>query len=500
MILKNKIRQLILSVLVLGFLVSCSKDFVEVDPPYGVTSESFFQSEEDYQNALIGVYDVLQATYVNVILGIIASDDFHAGGESANDVVGWQQVDRMIHTPINSNIHDVWNFNFAGVSRASFIIQNEDNIEFEGKDKLIAEARFLRAYFNFELLKWFGEIPIKPEGMFELGDETTIPRSSLEEVYAYIQQDLSLAMTGLEPTPAEPGRATIYSAKALSGKAYLYQEDFRNAADQLLDVIDSGAFHLYGTEGGEDFKDLFEYSGENSGEAVFEIQYTGAEGAGFDCLQCSSGNVMVGFSGIRGYSGPVFESGYGFGLPTEEVYKAFETTDIRRDLSILNIEAWVEETNGAASYNIGNQDAETGHTGYYNRKYLPRINDNKGDANLTQPNNYRAIRFADVLLMAAEALNRGNIDDQKARAYLNQVRDRVGLPEISSNGKELLQAIYHERRLELVGEGHRFFDLVRMGKAQERIKGFKDPKNNVFPIPLEEIQFSQGNWEQNPGY
>lgn len=500
MMLRDNINRIISSFLLILITVSCTTDFVEVDPPYAVTSESFFQSEEDFKNALIGAYDVLQATYVNVILGEIASDDIHAGGESANDVVGWQQVDRMIHTPINSNIHDVWNFNFAGVSRSSFIIENEDNIEFNGKDQLIAEARFLRAYFNFELLKWFGPIPIKPEGAFELGDETSIPRSSSDEVYAFLKEDLKSAIADLSETPSEPGRATVYSAKALLGKVYLYQESFDQSAEQLLDIIESNNFHLYGTQGDENYKDLFEYSAENSSESVFEIQYTGVEGASFDCLQCSTGNVMVGFSGIRGYSGPIFESGYGFGLPTEEIYNAYTEEDLRRDVSILNIEAWGAETNGEASYNIGNQDPETGHTGFYNRKYLPRINDNKGDANLTQPNNYRAIRYADVLLMAAEALNRGNIDDNRALGFVNQVRNRAGLSDTSVTGNELRDEIYHQRRLELVGEGHRFFDLVRTGKAEEKIKDFTAPKNNLFPIPLEEIQFSQGNWEQNPGY
>lgn len=494
----NNMRKILFICILAMTTLSCESDFTEVDPPYGVNSESFFESEEDYRNALIGSYDILQSTYVNVILGEIASDNANAGGESANDVVGWQQVDRMTHTPINSNLRDIWNFNFAGVYRSSFIIENEDSFEFSGKDQVLAEARFLRAYFNFELLKWFGPIPIKPEGRFILGEETSIPRSPVEEVYAYIESDLTFAVENLNPTPSEPGRATVYSAQALLGKVYLYQDKFNLAAEQLNQVINSGAFHLYGTEGEEEFSDLFEYEGENGPESVFEIQYTGVEGAGFDCLQCSEGNVMVGFSGIRGYEGPIFESGYGFNLPRQEVYDAYENTDIRRDLSILNIEEWSDDTD--AEYNIGNQDPETGHTGFYNRKYLPRQNENEGDANLTQPNNYRAIRYADVLLMAAEALNRGSIDDALALDYVNQIRNRAGLADTNASGSQLEDEIFRQRRLEMVGEGHRFFDLVRTGRAAENIEGFTAPKNNVFPIPLEEIQFAQGNWEQNADY
>ncbi|NEV92702.1 RagB/SusD family nutrient uptake outer membrane protein [Psychroflexus sp. YR1-1] len=479
-------------------LLSCADDFVEEKPPYQLTSDTFFETAEDFEAALIGAYDPLQATYVNVILGEIASDNTHAGGESATDVVGWQQVDKMEHTPVNDNIDDVWDFNFAGVYRASYIIENKDKIDFEGKSQIIAEARFLRAYFNFELVKWFGAIPIKPEGRFELGEETSIPRSSVEDVYTYIENDLNLAIADMSLESPQVGRASKASAQALLGKVHLYQDEFILAAPVLNAVINSGQFRLYGTQGDEEFLNLFEYNAENSAESVFEVQYTGAEGAGFGCLQCSEGNVMVGFSGVRGYSGPVYESGFGFNLPTQETFDAFEANDLRRELSILDIEAWADET--GASYTIGNQDPRTGHTGYYNKKYLPRKNDNLGDANLTQPNNYRAIRYADVLLMAAEALNRGNIDDALALDYVNQVRVRAGLSEIDVSGSQLTEEIFEQRRLELVGEGHRFFDLVRTGRAAEAIQGFTAPKNNVFPIPIEEIQFSQGNWSQNTGY
>jgi hypothetical protein len=479
-------------------LTSCADDFVQLEPPYQLTSENFFEAEEDFQNALVGSYDILQSTYVNVILGEIASDNTHAGGESATDVVGWQQVDRMAHTPDNANLDDVWDFNFAGVFRASYIIENKDKIDFDGKNQIIAEARFLRAYFNFELVKWFGPIPIKPEGRFVLGEETTVPRSSVEDVYSYIENDLTLAIPNLSTQPLQVGRASRGSAQALLGKVHLYQDEFILAAPLLNDVINSQQFHLYGTEGNEDFENLFEYQGENSAESVFEIQYTGAEGAGFECLQCSEGNVMVGFSGVRGYNGPNYESGFGFNLPTQDAFDAFDSSDLRREFSILDIEAWAAQT--GATFNIGNQDPNTGHTGYYNKKYLPRKNDNMGDANLTQPNNYRAIRFADVLLMAAEALNRGNIDDDLALDYVNQVRARAGLSEINSSGSQLTEEIYTQRRLELIGEGHRFFDLVRIGRAESEIEGFTANKNEIFPIPLEEIQFSQGNWEQNPKY
>lgn len=465
----------------------CTEDFLNDTEEYTIDSENYFNSEEEYYNALIGVYDVLQSTYVNVILGEIASDNTVSGGESATDVIGWQQIDEMTHTPVNDNLDDLWDWNFAGVQRANYILEFEDKTEFENRDLLIAETRFLRAYFTFELLKWFGPIPIKEEGRFVLGDEKTIPRAPVSEVYAQIESDLQFAIEHLDYTAPQVGRATKGAAQALLGKAHLYQEEFSEAATVLNDLINNAPYAL------SDFSTLFEQEGENNSESVFEIQYTGEEGAGFGCLQCSEGNVAVGFQGIRNYAGPVFESGYSFNLPVQEVYDLFDENDLRRDLSILDIEAWAAET--GATYGEGYK-----HTGYFNRKYLPRINDNQGDANLTQPNNYRAIRFADVLLMAAEALNRGGIDDGLARTHLNRVRERAGLEAVTASGSNLTEIIYEERRKELVGEGHRFFDLVRTGRAAPEIEGFVEGKHEVFPIPLEEIEFSEGNWEQNPRY
>lgn len=481
-----KIKSILLLLAVVSF-TGCSEDYLDKTEEYNIDSENYFNSEADYYNALIGVYDILQSTYVNVLLGEIASDNTLSGGESATDVIGFQQIDEMIHTPINDNLDDIWDWNFAGVQRANYILEFEDKTDFEGKDMIIAETRFLRAYFTFELLKWFGPIPIKGDERFVLGDGTSIPRASREEIFIQIENDLQFAINNLAYTAPETGRVTKGAAMALLGKAHLYQDDFPAASTVLNTLINQGPYAL------ADFATLFEQEGENNEESVFEVQYTGEEGAGFDCLQCSEGNVAVGFQGIRNYSGPLFESGFSFNVPTQEAYEMFSEDDIRRDLSILDIEAWAEET--GASYIEGYK-----HTGYFNRKYLPRKNDNMGDANLTQPNNYRAIRYADVLLMAAEALNRGGIDDDLARTYVNEVRERANLDPVTESGNNLTEIIFEERRKELIGEGHRFFDLVRTGRAAANIDGFTSGKNEVFPIPLEEIEFSQGNWEQNPGY
>ncbi|WP_445957039.1 RagB/SusD family nutrient uptake outer membrane protein [Yeosuana sp.] len=485
----NKITKTLLTLLILFGANSCGDAYLEEVNIYSIDSESYFNSESDYYNALIGAYDLLQATYVNVMLGEIASDNTLAGGESATDVVGFQQIDDMIHTPVNSNLRDIWNWMYAGVNRANFILEFQDKTDFVGREVLIGEARFLRAYYYFELVKWFGPIPLK-ESRFNLGDEATLPRSPVSEVYALIEQDLQYAVNNLSYTAPQVGRVTKGAAQALLGKAYLYQNKFSEAATVLDNLIQNGPYDLV-----TDYNTIFENEGENGIESVFEVQYSDQEGAGFDCLQCSEGNVAVGFNGIRNYSGPVFDSGFSFNVPTQDVVDEFEVGDLRKDVAILDIDAWATQT--GATFTKGNE-----HTGYYNRKYIARKGDlNTGDPNLTNPNNYRAIRFADVLLMAAEAYNRGDIDDMKAQGYLNRVRERAfGTPNnVTSTGAALTDAIAHERRMELVGEGHRFFDLVRTGRGT-LIPGFTTGKNEVFPIPIEEIQFANGNWEQNPNY
>jgi hypothetical protein len=469
-------------------LQACSDDFIDVESQ-DPNSEDFFNTEEDYQDALVGAYDLLQSTYINVMLGEIASDNTLAGGESATDVIGIQEIDDMIHTPVNQQLRDIWGWMYSGVNRANYIMEFQDNLDFAGKNEILAQTRFLRAYYYFELVKWFGDVPLKVDERIQFGDQFDIDRTPKAEVYAQIEADLIYAADNLPVTQAEAGRITKGAAQSLLGKVYLYQDKFSEAAQTLDLVINSGNYDLVA-----DYESIFEQEGENNVESVFEVQYSDKEGAGFGCLQCSEGNVAVGFNGIRNYAGPTFESGFSFNVPTQESYDFFEEGDIRRDIAILDIEAWSVET--GATYSTGFE-----HTGFYNRKYIARQGGlNTPDANLTRANNYRSIRFADVLLMAAEAYNRGGLGDDVARLYLNRVRSRAQLEQVDFSGSELTDAIYNERRVELMGEGHRFFDLVRTGRAAQSINGFVPGKHELFPIPSIEIELAGNRWEQNPGY
>ena len=471
------------------FFTSCEK-FLNVNPPFTQDAENYFQTPADYEMALTGAYDLLQSTFMNVWIGEIASDNTIAGGESVNDSQGLHQLDDMTHGGVNNELRSVMRWMYSGITRCNFIMENKDNIDFTGKDKIIAEAKFLRAFYYFELVKFFGDVPLVIDQRIGAEEVTQIERAPKADVYAQIESDLTSAITDLDLISLIKGRASKGAAQSLLGKVYLYQNKFSEAATAFDEVINSGAYALI-----NDYSQLFSVASENNSETVFDVEYTGAEGGGYGCLVCLEGNAGPGFQGIRQYVGPVYGDGNSYNLPTQDLYDAFSSFDSRREVTILDIEAFIAEQDNPdlISYAIG----AGGHTGYYNNKYIKRQGEiGLPDNDLTSPVNYRVIRYADVLLMAAEAhFQTGN--SSAAQGYVNQIRVRAGVQPFPISS---IEDIYNERRLELACEGHRFFDLVRTGQAEQHIDGFVVGTHELFPIPQLEIDLAGGNWSQNPGY
>ncbi|GAA4968458.1 RagB/SusD family nutrient uptake outer membrane protein [Algibacter aquimarinus] len=483
----------ILSLVAFLAMFSCADDFIIVAPD-DENSEDFFNTEEDYQKALVSAYDMLQATARNYQLGEIASDNTLCGGQNALDTPGYQEIDDMIHTPVNAQLREIWTWMYTGVNRTNYIMEFQDKLDFPSKTSVLAQTRFLRAYYYFQLVKWFGDVPLAVDARIQFGDQFNIERTPKAEVYTQIEQDLMFAASNLPYTQPQTGRITKGAAEALLGKVYLYQDKFTESATVLESLINNGPHRLLSST---EAPLMWENENENNIESVFEIQYSDIDGGSYDCFYCLEGNFAIGFNGVRGYVGPVFDFGFSFNVPVQEVVDAFEPGDIRLEYSILDIEQWIAD-NPTATYD---ETAGFEQTGYFNRKYIARQGDlNLPDAALTNPNNTRAIRYADVLLMAAEALNRGGISDTRAQDYLNEVRNRAMLDDVTTTGPNLTNDIYKERRVELVGEGHRFFDLVRTGRAATEIDGFQTGKHELFPIPIQEIQLAGNVWEQNPGY
>lgn len=492
-----KAKYIILSLFMMAAF-SC-EDMVDIEPEFAQDADSYFRTEADFENALIGAYDLLQNSYMTLWIGEIASDNSIAGGESVNDTRSLHEIDEMTHNAVNPLLRDVLRFNYSGITRANYIFEFKDNLEFDRKEELLAEAAFVRAYYYLELVKIFGGVPLVIDQRLGNDEATSLGRSTAEEVYAQIESDLTAAAAGLQWTAAQKGRATRGAALSLLGRAYLYQDKFAEAATVLDEVINSGNYDTIQVATSDEYADLFSVAQEDNEESVFEIQYTGLEGGSFDCLVCLEGNLAVGFHSIRQYEGPVYSNGNSYNLPTADLYNAFEVGDPRRDGSTLDIEAWVA-ANPGTTYAVGGG----GHTGYYNNKYLRRSAAEENglpDQTLTSPRNHRVVRYPDVLLMAAEAHNRkAGPNDGLAQTYLNMVRDRVGLGAVTATGTALTDAIWNERRLELAGEGLRFFDLVRTGQAATEITDFVVGKHELFPIPQAEIDLSGGTWAQNPNY
>lgn len=469
---------------------SCS-DFVEYDPieNYEITADVYFQQSSDYEAAVIGTYDPLQWMYLNILIGDIASDNSYCGGESATDVVGLQQIDLMTHTPNNDNLTSIWKWLYEGINRANYLEENKDNLDFDRKSELYGEVYFLRAYYYFELVKFFGGVPLFTETRLSSSDSGTLKRATAAEVYAQIEIDLNNAIEALPTSQVQNGRVTKSAAQALLGKVYLYQDKFSEAASTFDKVI--GLYSLV-----NNYEDQFLKNGENSTESVFEVQHTNTSewwDWGF-VPQGTEGNFGVIHNGPRAFSGPTYASGWSFNIPLGSLYESFEEGDTRRDASLLDIVAFAEDTD--ATYAEGYK-----HTGYFNNKYMPRAGESGAQTELNYLTNYRSIRYADVLLMAAEANSRGSINEAKALDLLNQVRQRAfGDTDhnITASGSALTQAIWDERNFELSMEGHRFFDLVRTGQAATVIDGFQSGKNEVFPIPQQEIDIS--DLSQNPNY
>jgi starch-binding outer membrane protein, SusD/RagB family len=478
------------------FLTACTK-FVDYDPieDYEITADLYFTTPDDYQKMVVGTYSPLQWIWANVVIGDVASDNSVSGGENATDQIGFQQIDDYTIIANNDYLQEAWRACYEGINRANYLHENKGKLDFSGKDALYGEVYFLRAFYYFELVRFFGDVPLFTEKRLTASDTRSLTRAPKADVYKQIEADLTSAIGVLPATNPQKGRVTKYAAQALLGKVLLYQGKFDAAAAMLENVI-AGPFSLV-----PDFGSIFLQSGENGPESVFEIQYSNLSPF-YDWTNPGrgQGNLAVQVCGIRNLTGTSpYGQGWSTNLPTKNLADAFAAGDKRKAVTILDIEAYKAAN---PTFNITYLVAPYKNTGLYNQKYHPRKGETSGQVELNYLNNFRTIRFADVLLMAAEAYNRkATPDATKAQLLLNRVRQRAfgdNNHNISLTGTQLTEAIWEERRLELAMEGDRFFDLVRTGKAASKITGFVVGKNELFPIPQREVDIS--GLTQNPGY
>ncbi|HEY4060665.1 MAG TPA: RagB/SusD family nutrient uptake outer membrane protein [Puia sp.] len=501
-------------ILLVALSASCKK-YLEKTPEdaYQITSLDYLKTASDYQTMEVSAYTPLQWLNQVVPIGDIASDNAVAGGESASDVLDLQQIDDYTLTPVNGTLSNIWQYAYEGVNRANYLTQYKTAnpsgqvVNFAGKEAMYGEVYFLRAFYYFTLVKMFGDIPLFTDQRLDISATGKIKRTPKASVYLSIENDLNLAINVLptvQPQSAA-GRATKYAAQALLGKVYLYQQKYDSAATVLQSVITANAFTLV-----SNYASIFLKAGENGPESVFEIQYSsdGSNSYAGEAPEQGPGNYQVQQCGVRNLTASSslmpYAAGYSTNLPTQDLANAFSPGDQRKAATCLDIAAYAAAN---PAWNIQYEVAPYKNTGLYSQKYLPHIGEDAtsgGAFQLNYPNNYRTIRYSDVLLMAAEAFNKkATPNDVQAQNYLNQVRRRAfqvtdASHDVSSTGTSLYTAILNERRLEFGMEGERFFDLVRTGQAAGVITGFKAGKNEVFPIPNQEITVA--GLTQNPGY
>jgi hypothetical protein len=427
--------------------------------------------------------------YISVLE--ISSDDAEKGS-TTSDGPASQEFDDYTYGPENEHIGYVWDIFYSIVSAANYAVESMDKFKeaLSAEDVLLqvkecrAEARLIRAYAYWNLVRLFGSVPLIDRSMDsqELASKEV---SSVADLYEFIYADLD---AGIEDLPESyldyPGRYTKYTAMALKAKAALYNKDWNEAAKQADAIIASGKFSLM-----PDFKDAFSLEGENGPESLMEIQSSDLGEATGAMPICYYGFVQ----GPRGNTG-IFQ-GWGYKVPSESLIKFFTDRGdvVRKSVTILESGTTTPE---------GDEISENCVNPYYNGKvYVPSRYCNRNFNSYGIDHNMRIIRYADILLIFAEAMANGAVIESAsgytADVALNEVRARVELPPVSAT----LDNIYEERHAELALEENRFFDLVRWGKAAQVLGplGFTAGKNELFPIPAKQIQLNS-KLPKTPGY
>lgn len=504
--MKNiKINITLLAAATLFLLGSCKKSFIEIAPKGQFLTQNYYSNRAEAYTGLVAIYDVMRKNaggFENMITMMNAgSDDNYAGGGGATDGAGIQGFSNYT---LNPNIipRSFWSDHYQGIFRANILLQKLPGITMDAteKSRFTAEAKALRGLYYFNLVRMFKNIPLLTEPL-STADIYNVTQATPAAVYTQIEKDLNEAIPNLPASviPAtEAGRFTKGAAQALLGKVYLYDNKKTEAATQLALVNGAtpGQPNQYGNKLLTNFSDLWIFTNKFNSESILEAVHTNQSNAdwGFWGSSADEGNTAAQMVGPRSYvrispSAPdIYTSGWSFNVWTQDFYD-FIKTDPRFNASVLDVKAL--KAAGQVTYIEGYQN-----TGYFLMKLIPKRSDIRtggGAVELNFQQNDYIIRLADTYLLEAEALGGTGA---RAQALLDAVRARVGLASVPVS----LDAIKTERRRELAGEGHRFFDLVRWGDAATVLasRGFKPNKNEIFPIPSQELQGTK--LVQNPNY
>ena len=500
-----RFRTIIFAASSIVLLGSCKKDFITLTPQGQFLTQNYYQNRDQAYAGLVAAYDVLRKNaggFENMISILNAgSDDNYAGGGSPTDGIGIQSVSNFTVNP-NTIPRSYWSDHYQGVFRANILLQKLPTTTMDAGEKarFTAEAKALRATYYFNLVRMFKNIPLLLEPI-SASDMYNVTQANPADVYKQIEKDLNEAIAGLPSSVAlatEAGRFTKVAAQAMLGKVYLYDNKKTEAAAMLAQVNGPtpGQPNQYGNTLLPKFSDLWVFTNKYNKESILEVAHTNQSNAdwGFWGSSADEGNSLDQMVGPRSYkrntndAPDIYTSGWSFNTVTQDLYDLMKS-DPRFSATILDMKAL--KAAGKADYLEANQN-----TGYFLMKFIPMRSDIRtggGAVELNFQQNDYIIRLADTYLLEAEALGGTGA---RAQALLDAVRARVGLPSVPVT----MDAIKTERRLELAGEGHRFFDLVRWGDATTKLasRGFKAGKNEIFPIPSQELQGTK--LVQNPNY
>jgi hypothetical protein len=471
------------------FTTSCKKSFLDVDPQGQQPAQQFWKTEADATKAVNAIYANLR-TWENVAfpalaIESIASDEADKGS-TPTDAAFFDLYENFTVTTSEGSLQSFWTGQYRNITLCNQVINNIPGITMSEtlKARYIAEAKFVRAYSYFRLVRAYGDVPLRLDLPSDPANYI-LPRSTKADVYKFIEQDLTDAATTLPQAygSVDLGRATKGAALGMHAKVALYQKKWSDVLAFSNQVIALG-YSLF-----PDFEKGFRTANENNVESLFEIQAELVPG------NADASNSQ--YSQVQGVAG-VPAGGWGFNVPSSVLAAAFETGDPRRDATII----FRGETTPQ-----GDVIPTTVVNPMYNQKSYVPFSEYVSGFNQGAQQNIRVLRFADVLLMNAEAANELGSPAQ-ALTSLNKVRTRARkgltgiLPDVTTTDQTTLRAaIYKERQVELAMESDRYFDVLRQGRAAEVFgpKGWTQ-KNIVWPIPQNEIDLSGGVLTQNAGY
>lgn len=475
--------------------LSCSDDFLDKAPLDSINTDNFYQTEEDAIAAINGAYQPLQwpkLYNMRMWTSDIMAGNSIVGAGGGDDGRETQDMANFVTTTDNPGVLDLFRGPSPGILRSNVVLQKVPamDINEDLKNRILGEAHFLRGLYYFILVRYFGDVPLITEPQVP-GDDLRPARTDKDEVYDRIVEDLTAAMNLLPEKSSyssdDLGRATKGAAAGLLAKVHLTLGNWEQVVSLTREVENLG----YALN--PDYADNFDVLNENSIESLFEVQYIGDAGEDFWGNENQASWAST-FMGPRN-SGMV-AGGWGWNQPTREFVDAYEEGDLRKDATVLY--------EGGPTFDGIEYDPAYSSTGYNVRKFL--VTKAVSATYDNSPKNFPVLRFADVLLMQAEALNNMG-QTAEAESPLNRVRARAGLPEISDLSQaEMKEAILHERRMELAFEGQRWFDLIRVDNGEWGLDFLRSigrlnaaEKHLLFPVPLKEIE-SNPNLTQNPGY